>query len=201
MAKLYFYYSSMNAGKSTTLLQADFNYRERGMETMLWTAALDSRYDEGIVTSRLGLKAEANMFAQGTDIREAIVSEHAVRPLACVLVDEAQFLSKQQVLDLARVTDEANIPVLCYGLRTDFAGELFPGSATLLGLADNLVELKAVCHCGRKSTMNLRVDENGRAVIDGAQTEIGGNDRYVAMCRKHFMEARAVADSSALHEN
>ena len=201
MAKLYFYYSSMNAGKSTTLLQADFNYRERGMETMLWTAALDGRYDVGIVTSRLGLKAEANMFAQGTDIREAIASEHAVRPLACVLVDEAQFLSKQQVLDLARVTDEANIPVLCYGLRTDFAGELFPGSATLLGLADNLVELKAVCHCGRKSTMNLRVDENGRAVIDGAQTEIGGNDRYVAMCRKHFMEARAAADSSASHEN
>ena len=197
MAKLYFYYSSMNAGKSTTLLQADFNYRERGMETMLWTAALDSRYDEGIVTSRLGLKAEANMFAQGTDIWDAIASKHAVRPLACVLVDEAQFLSKQQVLDLARVTDEANIPVLCYGLRTDFAGELFPGSATLLGIADNLVELKAVCHCGRKSTMNLRVDENGRAVIDGAQTEIGGNDRYVAMCRKHFMEARAAADSSA----
>ena len=197
MAKLYFYYSSMNAGKSTTLLQADFNYRERGMETMLWTAALDGRYKEGIVTSRLGLKAEANMFAQGTDIWDAIASEHAVRPLACVLVDEAQFLSKQQVLDLARVTDEANIPVLCYGLRTDFAGELFPGSATLLGLADNLVELKAVCHCGCKSTMNLRVDENGRAVIDGAQTEIGGNDRYVAMCRKHFMEARAAADSSA----
>ena len=197
MAKLYFYYSSMNAGKSTTLLQADFNYRERGMETMLWTAALDSRYDEGIVTSRLGLKAEANMFAQRTGIWDAIASKHAVRPLACVLVDEAQFLSKQQVLDLARVTDEANIPVLCYGLRTDFAGELFPGSATLLGIADNLVELKAVCHCGRKSTMNLRVDENGRAVIDGAQTEIGGNDRYVAMCRKHFMEARAAADSSA----
>ena len=197
MAKLYFYYSSMNAGKSTTLLQADFNYRERGMETMLWTAAFDSRYNVGLVTSRLGLQAEANMFAQGTDIWDAIASEHAVRPLACVLVDEAQFLSKQQVLDLARVSDEANIPVLCYGLRTDFAGELFPGSATLLGLADNLVELKAVCHCGRKSTMNLRVDENGRAVIDGAQTEIGGNDRYVAMCRKHFMEARAAADSSA----
>ena len=201
MAKLYFYYSSMNAGKSTTLLQADFNYRERGMETMLWTAALDGRYHVGIVTSRLGLKAEANMFAQGTDIWDAIASEHAVRPLACVLVDEAQFLSKQQVLDLARVTDEANIPVLCYGLRTDFAGELFPGSATLLGIADNLVELKAVCHCGRKSTMNLRVDDNGRAVIDGAQTEIGGNDRYVAMCRKHFREARAAVDSSASHEN
>lgn len=191
MAKLYFYYSSMNAGKSTTLLQADFNYRERGMETMLWTAALDNRYDAGVVTSRIGLQAEAHKFAPETDIWTEITVEHAKRSLACVLVDEAQFLSKQQVFDLARVTDEAKIPVLCYGLRTDFAGELFPGSATLLGLADNLIELKAVCHCGRKSTMNLRVDAAGKAVIDGAQTEIGGNDRYVAMCRKHFMEARA----------
>lgn len=191
MAKLYFYYSSMNAGKSTTLLQADFNYRERGMETMLWTAALDNRYDAGVVTSRIGLQAEAHKFAPETDIWTEITGEHAKRALACVLVDEAQFLSKQQVFDLARVTDEAKIPVLCYGLRTDFAGELFPGSATLLGLADNLIELKAVCHCGRKSTMNLRVDAAGKAVIDGAQTEIGGNDRYVAMCRKHFMEARA----------
>jgi thymidine kinase len=191
MAKLYFYYSSMNAGKSTTLLQADFNYRERGMETMLWTAALDNRYDAGVVTSRIGLQAEAHKFAPETDIWTEITGEHAKRALACVLVDEAQFLSKQQVFALARVTDEAKIPVLCYGLRTDFAGELFPGSATLLGLADNLIELKAVCHCGRKSTMNLRVDAEGKAVIDGAQTEIGGNDRYVAMCRKHFMEARA----------
>lgn len=191
MAKLYFYYSSMNAGKSTTLLQADFNYRERGMETMLWTAALDNRYDAGVVTSRIGLQAEAHKFAPETDIWTEITSEHSKRMLACVLVDEAQFLSKQQVFALARVTDEAKIPVLCYGLRTDFAGELFPGSATLLGLADNLIELKAVCHCGRKSTMNLRVDAEGKAVIDGAQTEIGGNDRYVAMCRKHFMEARA----------
>ncbi len=193
MAKLYFYYSSMNAGKSTTLLQADFNYRERGMETMLWTAALDNRYDAGVVTSRIGLQAEAHKFAPETDMWAAITAEHATRPLACVLVDEAQFLSKRQVLDLARITDEANIPVLCYGLRTDFAGELFPGSTTLLGLADNLIELKAVCHCGRKSSMNLRVDSYGKAVIDGAQTEIGGNDRYVAMCRKHFMEARRVS--------
>jgi thymidine kinase len=191
MAKLYFYYSSMNAGKSTTLLQADFNYRERGMETMLWTAALDNRYDSGVVTSRIGLQAEAHKFGPETDIWTEITAEHAQRPLACVLVDEAQFLSKQQVLDLARITDKMKTPVLCYGLRTDFAGELFPGSAMLLGLADNLIELKAVCHCGRKSTMNLRVDAEGNAVIDGAQTEIGGNDRYVAMCRKHFMEARA----------
>ncbi|MEQ1537481.1 MAG: thymidine kinase [Sphingorhabdus sp.] len=190
MAKLYFYYSSMNAGKSTTLLQADFNYRERGMETMLWTASLDDRYGQGYVTSRIGLKADADKFDPETDLWASITVEHNKRPLACVLIDEAQFLSQAQVLQLARVTDEAGIPVLCYGLRTDFAAELFPGSAALLGLADNLVELKAVCHCGRKSTMNLRVDEAGRAVIDGAQTEIGGNDRYVAMCRKHFMEAR-----------
>lgn len=190
MAKLYFYYSSMNAGKSTTLLQADFNYRERGMETMLWTAALDDRYGQGYVTSRIGLKADAHKFDPETNLWDAIAAEHHARPLACVMFDEAQFLSREQVLQLARITDEAKIPVLCYGLRTDFAAELFPGSAALLGLADNLIELKAVCHCGRKSTMNLRVDEAGRAVIDGAQTEIGGNDRYVAMCRKHFMEAR-----------
>ena len=196
MAKLYFYYSSMNAGKSTTLLQADFNYRERGMETMLWTASLDDRYGQGYVTSRIGLKAGADKFGPETDRWAAITTEHSTRPLACVLIDEAQFLSSEQVMQLARVTDEANIPVLCYGLRTDFAAELFPGSAALLGLADNLVELKAVCHCGRKSTMTLRVDEAGRAVIDGAQTEIGGNDRYVSMCRKHFMEARKSSEAA-----
>ena len=196
MAKLYFYYSSMNAGKSTTLLQADFNYRERGMETMLWTASLDDRYGQGYVTSRIGLKADADKFDPETDLWTSIIAEHSTRPLACVLIDEAQFLSPEQVMQLARVTDEAGIPVLCYGLRTDFAADLFPGSAALLGLADNLVELKAVCHCGRKSTMNLRVDETGRAVIDGAQTEIGGNDRYVAMCRKHFMEARQASASA-----
>jgi thymidine kinase len=188
MAKLYFYYSSMNAGKSTTLLQADFNYRERGMETMLWTAALDNRYDQGVITSRIGLQAEARKFDPATDLWNAIADEHRVRPLACVLVDEAQFLNRQQVLELARVADEAGIPVLCYGLRTDFQGELFPGSAALLGLADALIELKAVCHCGRKSSMNLRVDASGNAVKAGEQTEVGGNDRYVALCRKHFME-------------
>ena len=196
MAKLYFYYSSMNAGKSTTLLQADFNYRERGMETMLWTASLDDRYGQGYVTSRIGLKADADKFDPETDLWAAITAEYAKRALACVLIDEAQFLSPEQVMQLARVTDEAGIPVLCYGLRTDFAAALFPGSAALLGLADNLVELKAVCHCGRKSTMNLRVDQAGRAVIDGAQTEIGGNDRYVAMCRKHFMEARKESEAA-----
>jgi thymidine kinase len=188
MAKLYFYYASMNAGKSTTLLQADFNYRERGMRTMVWTAALDNRFGAGQVASRIGLTADAHKFAPETDLFAEIGTEHARQSLACVLVDEAQFLSRDQVLQLARVADETGIPVLCYGLRTDFQAELFPGSAALLGLADALIELKAVCECGRKSTMNLRVDERGKAVREGAQTEIGGNDRYVALCRKHFME-------------
>ncbi len=191
MAKLYFYYASMNAGKSTTLLQADFNYRERGMATMLWTAALDHRSDEQAIESRIGLGADAHRYAANTDLWVRVTVAHAVQPLACVLVDEAQFLSKNQVWQLARLADEAGLPVLCYGLRTDFQGELFPGSAALLGIADALVELKAVCHCGRKATMNLRVDESGAAVKAGAQTEIGGNDRYVALCRKHFSEALA----------
>ncbi len=189
MAKLYFYYASMNAGKSTTLLQADFNYRERGMQTMLWTAQLDNRSDDQAIESRIGLGADAHRFAGETDLWTDITAANKVEPLDCVLVDEAQFLSKEQVWQLARIADQGGIPVLCYGLRTDFQGELFPGSAALLGIADALVELKAVCHCGRKATMNLRVDESGAAVAEGAQTEIGGNDRYVALCRKHFSEA------------
>jgi thymidine kinase len=188
VAKLYFYYSSMNAGKSTTLLQADFNYRERGMETMLWTAALDNRYDNGVITSRIGLQADAHKFEPETDLWNAVSNENIRRPLSCVLVDEAQFLSRAQVLQLADVADIMGVAVLCYGLRTDFQAELFPGSAALLGIADALVELKAVCECGRKSTMNLRVDHEGIAVRAGMQTEIGGNDRYIALCRKHFMD-------------
>jgi thymidine kinase len=188
MAKLYFYYASMNAGKSSHLLQADFNYRERGMATMLWTAALDSR-SGGQVKSRIGLESDAHKFHPDTDLWAAITARHAETPLDCVMVDEAQFLTPDQVWQLARLADEGGIPVLCYGLRTDFQGELFPGSAVLLGIADALVELKAVCHCGRKATMNLRVDAEGKAVRQGQQTEIGGNDRYVALCRKHFSEA------------
>ena len=192
MAKLYFYYASMNAGKSTTLLQADFNYRERGMATMLWTAALDDRGTGAghsrAIASRIGLANDAYRFDAETDLWERVGAAQRVEPLACVLLDEAQFLTSAQVWQLARLADEAGIPVLCYGLRTDFQGELFPGSATLLGIADALVELKAVCHCGRKATMNLRVDARGGAVHEGAQTEIGGNDRYVAMCRKHFSQ-------------
>lgn len=188
MAKLYFYYASMNAGKSTTLLQADFNYRERGMATMLWTAAFDDR-DGSAIASRIGLAADAHRYEPDTDLWAQVSVASAGEPLACVLVDEAQWLSPEQVWQLARVADEANIPVLCYGLRTDFRGQLFPGSAALLGIADALIELKAVCHCGRKATMNLRVDESGGAVHEGAQVEVGGNDRYVALCRRHFVEA------------
>ena len=191
MAKLYFYYASMNAGKSTTLLQADFNYRERGMHTMLWTARLDDRSAQAAIESRIGLGADAHRYAPDTDLWAQVSAHHAREPIHCVLVDEAQFLSKDQVWQCARLADEAGIPVLCYGLRTDFQGELFPGSAALLGIADSLVELKAVCHCGKKASMNLRVDADGRAVKAGAQTEIGGNDRYLALCRKHFSQALA----------
>jgi thymidine kinase len=189
MAKLYFYYASMNAGKSTTLLQADFNYRERGMETMLFTAAVHDRGGTGVIDSRIGLSAQATPFAGDTDIATFVAERHAHGRIACVLIDEAQFLTAAQVAQLAHVADVLGIPVLAYGLRTDFQGELFEGSARLLAIADALVELKSVCTCGRKATMNLRVDAEGRPVREGAQTEIGGNDRYVALCRTHFAEA------------
>ena len=189
MAKLYFYYASMNAGKSTTLLQADFNYRERGMATMLFTAAVDDRFAAGTITSRIGLAAPATMFDTGTDIAAIVADRHAAEPVACVLVDEAQFLTAAQVDQLAYLADTMGIPVLAYGLRTDFRGALFEGSARLLALADALIEIKSVCACGRKATMNLRVDAAGHAVAEGRQTVIGGNERYVALCRRHFTEA------------
>lgn len=189
MAKLYFYYASMNAGKSTNLLQADFNYRERGMATMLFTAAIDNRFAYGTITSRIGLEAAATPFDAATDLAACVAERQAQEPLACVLVDEAQFLSGRQVDQLAHVADALGIPVLAYGLRTDFRGQLFEGSARLLAIADSLEEIKSVCVCGRKATMNLRVDADGRAVARGAQTEIGGNDRYVALCRRHWIEA------------
>ncbi len=188
MAKLYFYYASMNAGKSTTLLQAAFNYAERGMTTMLLTAAIDDRSGVGRIVSRIGLEAEATPFDRTTDLRACVA---AAGRLDCVLVDEAQFLTRAQVLQLAAIADEEGIPVLAYGLRTDFRGELFEGSAALRGLADTLVELKAICECGRKATMNLRIDATGVVVDDGDQTEIGGNDRYVAVCRRHFIQRQA----------
>jgi len=198
MAKLYFYYAAMNAGKSTTLLQADFNYRERGMETMLWTAAFDDRSGSGTIGSRIALSAPANTFDEDADLFDAVGEELKKREVHCVLVDEAQFLSQRHVLQLCEVADNLGIPVLCYGLRTDFQAKLFPGSAALLALADSLIELKAVCECGRKATMNLRVDEQGFAVARGAQTEIGGNDRYLALCRRHFMERLKEAEARQL---
>ena len=190
MAKLYFYYASMNAGKSTNLLQADFNYRERGMRTMLFTAGVHDRGGAGVIDSRIGLSAAATPFDVGTDIVQTVAAEQAHGPVACVLVDESQFLSAAQVDQLAHVADVLGVPVLAYGLRTDFQGALFEGAARLLAIADALIEIKSVCTCGRKATMNLRVDAQGRAVNQGAQTEIGGNDRYIALCRKHFIAAR-----------
>ena len=194
MAKLYFYYASMNAGKSTNLLQADFNYRERGMATMLWTAAIDRRGARAsdsapAISSRIGLSAPAHGFTEDTDLFIAFAAQNTAASLSCVLVDEAQFLSPAQVWQLARIADEAQVPVLCYGLRTDFRGSLFAGSAALLGIADELTELKAVCHCGAKATMNLRVEDGGTPVRHGEQTEIGGNDRYLALCRRHFAQS------------
>jgi thymidine kinase len=190
MAKLYFYYASMNAGKSTLLLQADFNYRERGMRTMLWTAAIDDRYGRGKIASRIGLEAPASLYGADTDLRAAVATELEAGPLACVLIDEAQFLSRDQVFQLAAICDDLGVPVLAYGLRTDFQANLFEGSKWLLALADILSEIKAICVCGAKATMNLRLDGSGRALRQGEQTEIGGNERYVAVCRRHFVEGR-----------
>lgn len=184
MAKLYFYYSTMNAGKSTSLLQAAHNYAERGLSALLFTAQLDNRAG-GRIASRIGIEAEASRFNAATDFW-TLLSQARTN---CVLIDEAQFLSREQVKQLARVVDEVNIPVMCYGLRTDFRGELFPGSAALLAWADTLTELKTICCCGRKATMVVRVLPDGRVERAGQQIEIGGNDRYVSLCRKHFSES------------
>lgn len=186
MAKLYFYYSSMNAGKSTSLLQSSYNYRERGMNTLLLAPHFDDRYGVGRITSRIGLDAGATTFTGADNLYDIVAACCSEDPLHCVLIDEAQFLTRQQVFQLGQVTDELEIPVLAYGIRTDFQGEPFEGSKYLLAWADNLIELKAICHCGRKATMVIRLDENGNAVTEGSQVELGGNDRYVSMCRKHF---------------
>ncbi|WP_374763511.1 thymidine kinase [Yunchengibacter salinarum] len=188
MAKLYFYYSAMNAGKTTTLLQSSFNYQERGMNTMLFTAAIDDRTGHATISSRIGLTSRADTFAAGTNLFTTVSTELTRRPLHCVLVDEAQFLDRDQVFQLAAVADRLKVPVLCYGLRTDFQANLFEGSQWLLALADEMQELKTICTCGAKATMNLRIDENGHAVREGDSVEIGGNDRYIALCRKHYME-------------
>ncbi|WP_022944472.1 thymidine kinase [Pseudoalteromonas ruthenica] len=189
MAQLYFYYSAMNAGKSTTLLQSAFNYRERGMRPMIMTAAIDDRSGVGKVASRIGLQADAYVFDGGSDVFALIQQQHQIQPVNCVLVDESQFLSKQQVWQLTEVVDQLRIPVLCYGLRSDFLGELFVGSQYLLAWADKLVELKTVCHCGRKANHVLRYDSEGTVVASGDQVQIGGNERYVSVCRKHYKQA------------
>jgi thymidine kinase len=187
MAKLYFYYSTMNAGKSTVLLQSSHNYKERGMQTLLFTPKIDTRYTVGVIHSRIGLQAEAVPFDSQLnlfDYTATLKSQQA--NLSCVLVDEAQFLTKQQVEQLTEIVDHIDIPVLAYGLRSDFLGEPFEGSLYLLTWADNLIEIKTICHCGCKATMNMRIDEHNRPVRSGAQVEIGGNERYTATCRKHF---------------
>lgn len=188
MAKLYFSYAAMNAGKSTILLQASYNYRERGMQTLLFTAALDDRAGLGVIASRIGVDAQAELFAPGDDLFAIIKARMAAEPIHCVLIDEAQFLTHDQVWQLARVSDRLKVPVMCYGLRTDFQGKLFPGSSELLAIADELREIRTICDCGAKATMVVRLDAAGNALIEGDQVDIGGNERYVSYCRKHWEE-------------
>lgn len=186
MAQLYFYYSAMNAGKSTALLQSAYNYEERGMRSEIFTAQLDNRFGEGKVTSRIGLAKPAHLFDSDTQLFQHIEALHQDQPLNAVFIDEAQFLSKAQVMQLIHVVDDLDIPVLAYGLRTDFLGETFTGSHYLLAWADKLTELKTVCRCGRKANFVVRLDDQGYAIRHGEQVEIGGNDRYESMCRRHF---------------
>lgn len=189
MAKLYFHYSTMNAGKSTVLLQAAHNYRERGMETYLLTAQLDTRAGEGRIASRIGIGSAADTFAPGEDLFGKIAKRLAAGPVACVFIDESQFLEDAQVWQLARAVDDLGVPVMAYGLRVDFRGRLFPGSATLLALADEMREVRTICHCGKKATMVVRKDASGAVLRDGAQVQIGGNETYVSLCRRHWREA------------
>ena len=187
MSKLYFSYAAMNAGKSTVLLQASYNYEERGMRSLLFTSALYAEADEGRITSRIGISADALLYGEADDLHAWINREHRKKKIDCVFVDEAQFLTKQQVWQLARIADRLGIPVLCYGLRTDFRGELFPGSAELLAIADNLREIRTICHCGRKATMVVRRTRDGRAVTRGDQVGIE-KSMYVSLCRSHWEE-------------
>jgi len=188
VAKLYFYYSAMNAGKTTVLLQSAHNYRERGMRPLLFTPAVDDRYRKGVIRSRIGLEADAVAFGPGDDLYDRVRTEQQETSVHCVLVDEAQFLSRDQVFQLTEIVDRLNIPVLAFGLRTDFQGELFEGSRYLLAWADELQELKTICHTGRKATMVVRVDENGYALREGSQVEIGGNERYISVSRREFKD-------------
>ena len=189
MAQLYFYYSTMNAGKSTSLLQSAYNYVERGMNSLIYTAGIDDRTQVGTVSSRIGLSQPASIFTGETNLFEEIQTRHTNEAVHCLLVDESQFLSKAQVLQLANVVDELKIPVLCYGIRTDFQGELFEGSKHLLAWADKLIELKTICHCGKKANMVVRYNDQDEVITQGAQVEIGGNDKYMSLCRRHFKVA------------
>lgn len=192
MAKLYFSFSAMNAGKSAILLQSAYNYHERGMHTMLLKPQLDDRDPKADhIVSRIGLNASADLFTNDTDLETHIKNAHAKGHIDCVLLDEAQFLTPDQVWQLARVSDYHKIPIMCYGLRTDFKGELFPGSATLLAIADDVREIRTLCWCGRKATMTLRFDASGDAITEGAQVEVGGNEKYISLCRKHWSEKKS----------
>jgi len=186
MAKLYFNYSSMNAGKSTALLQANHNYLERGMKTKMFTFSGDNRYEENRIVSRIGIDADALPFYEDTDLFQSLIEDKDQIEIKCVLIDEAQFLTKKQVAQLGRIVDELDTAVLAFGIRTDFQGELFEGSKYLLAWADNLKEIKTICWCGRKATMVVRLDEEGNIVSQGEQLEIGGNEKYVPLCRAHF---------------
>lgn len=201
MAQLYFYYSAMNAGKSTALLQSSYNYHERGMRTLVYTAEIDNRSGAAKVSSRIGLSSPAKLYNSNTSLFDEINLEHQRALVHCVLVDESQFLTREQVKSLSEVVDILDIPVLCYGLRTDFRGELFTGSQYLLAWSDKLVELKTICHCGRKASMVLRVDLHGKPFKEGEQVQIGGNERYVSVCRKHYSEAMATGSLQAIYGN
>lgn len=189
MAKLYFNYSTMNAGKSTMLLQAAYNYNERGMETYLLTARFDTRAGQSRIASRIGIGAQADTYGVETNLLEMIKKRLEKGAVDCLFLDEAQFLTAEQVWQLASIVDDLNLPAMCYGLRVDFQGKLFPGSAALLALADEMREVRTICHCGKKATMVVRKAEDGTVITDGAQVEIGGNDRYVSLCRRHWREA------------
>lgn len=189
MAKLYFNFSTMNAGKSTVLLQASYNYRERGMKTYLMTAQFDNRAGEGRIASRIGIGDDADTFAPGEDLYAKVEARLKQGQVACIFIDESQFLEKDQVWQLARVVDDLKVPVMCYGLRVDFRGELFPGSAALLALADEMREVRTICHCGKKATMVVRMGPDRIALKEGAQVQIGGNETYVSLCRKHWRTA------------
>jgi thymidine kinase len=190
----------MNAGKSTALLQSSYNYQERGMRTLVYTAEIDDRFGTGKVSSRIGLSSPAKLYNPQTCLLDEIRAEHAAQPIHCVLVDESQFLTRQQVHELSEVVDELDIPVLCYGLRTDFRGELFIGSQYLLAWSDKLVELKTICFCGRKASMVLRLDQEGKPYAEGEQVVIGGNERYVSVCRKHYKDALVVGSLTSIQE-